>query len=126
MAQLGQFDLQLAFVSTGTLSEDIEDQAGPVHYPALEQTLQVALLGRGQGMVEDDDVGVQHLDLGRDLFSLAAADKKFGTGRTALVVITPSALTPAELTSILSSSRSSRSPSSLKLTCTRTACSPAS
>jgi hypothetical protein len=46
MAQLGQFDLQLAFVSAGALGEDIEDKAGPVHDPALEQTLQVALLGR--------------------------------------------------------------------------------
>jgi hypothetical protein len=126
MAQLGQFDLQLAFVSAGALGEDIEDKAGPVHDPALEQTLQVALLGRGQGMVEDDHVGVQHLDLGRDLFRLAAADKNLALGALRLVVITPSALTPAELTSILSSSRSSRSPSSLKLTCTRTACSPAS
>ena len=70
-------------MGTGALGKDIEDQAGPVHYPALEQTLQVALLGRGQGMVEDDDVGIQHLDLGRYLFSLAAADKKFGAGRTA-------------------------------------------
>ncbi len=80
MAQLGQFDLQLAFVSAGALGEDIEDKACSVHDPALEQTLQVALLGGGQGMVEDDHVGVQHLDLGRDLFRLAAADKKFGAG----------------------------------------------
>ena len=34
-------------------------------------------------MVEDDHVRTQHLDLGRDLFRLAAADKKFGTGRAA-------------------------------------------
>ena len=34
-------------------------------------------------MVEDDHVRTQHLDLGRDLFRLAATDKKFGTGRAA-------------------------------------------
>ncbi len=61
-------------------------------------------------MVEDDDVGIQHLDLGRYLFSLAAADKNLALGALRLVVITPSALTPAELTSILSSSRSSAHP----------------
>ena len=53
MGELGQFDLEFTLEGAGALGEDVENQAGAVQYPALEETLQVAFLGRRQGVVED-------------------------------------------------------------------------
>ena len=61
MLQLGQLDLQLAFVALGAQREDIQDQRDPVDHAQVEQPFQVALLGRRQGLVEQHDVGQQGL-----------------------------------------------------------------
>jgi hypothetical protein len=53
--QLGQFHLQLALVALGALGENVEDQAGAVEHPHIQALFQVALLGRRQRVVEDDD-----------------------------------------------------------------------
>ena len=42
---LGQFNLQLTFVSTGVSAEDVENQSGAVDYLGLERFFQVSLLG---------------------------------------------------------------------------------
>jgi hypothetical protein len=58
MLQLGEFDLQLAFMGTGALREDIENQTGTVEHAALQRALQIALLTWAQGMIEQDELGV--------------------------------------------------------------------
>jgi hypothetical protein len=42
--QLGQFDLQLAFVAARAQGKDVEDQAGAIDDPATPAPFQVALL----------------------------------------------------------------------------------
>lgn len=76
--QLRQFHLQLAFVGTCALGEDVEDQPGPVEYAALERTLEVALLAGRQGVVENHQLDVFGLDQVVQLLDLATADKIFG------------------------------------------------
>ena len=63
--QLRQFHLQLALVGGGALGENVEDQAGAVQHPDLQALFQVALLGRRQRVVEDDDLDlvVEHADI---------------------------------------------------------------
>src|SRR5690606_5959896 len=80
VVQLGQFDLQLALMGTGALGENIQDQTGTVDDAAFQLTLEVALLARCQHMVEDDQVTFACLDQSPQLFHLAGADKKTGTG----------------------------------------------
>ena len=79
MAQLGQFDLQLAFVSAGALGKDIEDKASPVHDPALEQTLQVALLGGVRAWLKMT-TSASSIWTWDAIFRPAAADKNLALG----------------------------------------------
>src|SRR5690606_14003335 len=46
------------------------------HHPALQGALEVALLHRAQGMVDQDQVGTGGLGRGLDLLQLAAADER--------------------------------------------------
>ena len=46
MTQLRKLHLQLSLVTRGALREDVENQSGAVEHPALQQTLEVALLRR--------------------------------------------------------------------------------
>ena len=84
MLQLGQLDLQLAFVALGAQREDIQDQRDPVDHAQVEQPFQVALLGRRQGLVEQHDVGQQGLGHAHALVRLARADEELGVGAVAL------------------------------------------
>ena len=54
----GQLDLGLALLAVGVLGEDVEDHRGAVDGGAPEQLLEVALLGRGQLVVEHHGVAV--------------------------------------------------------------------
>jgi len=58
VAQLSQFHLQLALEGTRPLGENVENQAGAIQYPAFQLAFEVALLARGERMVDQ-----QHLDL---------------------------------------------------------------
>ena len=80
VAQLRQFDLQLAFVALRTLGEDVQDQPGAVDHAALQRALQVALLGGRQRVVDQDEVGPGRVRGGLDLLELAAADQRGGIG----------------------------------------------
>src|SRR5689334_24132462 len=51
--KLRQFDLELAFIATSALGEDVEDQLASIDDPQLERFLQIALLRRGEIFVED-------------------------------------------------------------------------
>jgi hypothetical protein len=58
MFELSQLDLQLAFMTAGTLGKNIQNQASPVEHPALQGFFKIALLARGQGMIEEHDLGL--------------------------------------------------------------------
>ena len=47
MIKLRQFNLQLALGALCSLCKDIENQAGPVNYTALQYALDIAFLGGG-------------------------------------------------------------------------------
>ena len=82
--QLGQLDLQLALVALGALGEDVENQAGAVQHAHVQAFFQIALLGRRQGVIEDDDFNLLgQAGLG-DLVGLAGTDEIGGVGAGAL------------------------------------------
>ena len=54
--QLSQLDLQAALRRSGTAGEDIQDQEGTVDHPAGQGVLQIALLGRGELPVKNDEI----------------------------------------------------------------------
>jgi hypothetical protein len=73
--ELGQLDLQLAFVRPRALREDVEDQPRAVDDAALGEFLEIALLDRAQGVVDQDQVGIERLLLRLQLVGLAGADE---------------------------------------------------
>ena len=81
MLQLRQFHLQLALVGGGALGENVENQAGAVEHPDLQALFKIALLGRRQRVVEDDDFDgvIEHGET--DFVGLAAADEIRRVGR---------------------------------------------
>jgi hypothetical protein len=81
--ELGELDLQLAFARLRTLGEDLEDQAGAVHDPALHLLFHVPLLGGRQRVVEDDEGGVELVGGARDLAHLAGAGVELRVGTLA-------------------------------------------
>ena len=55
IVQLREFDLQLTFTGTGAPGEDIENDLRPVDHLALENPLEIPLLGRGEIAIDDDN-----------------------------------------------------------------------
>lgn len=80
MAQLRQLNLQLTFMGTRPLGEDIQNQPGAIDDAALAQTFQVALLRWRQRVVEQHDGGLGFSDGLGNFLRLAFADKIFGMG----------------------------------------------
>jgi hypothetical protein len=72
--ELGQFDLEAALAGAGVLGEDVEDEGGAVEDFDVERLFEVALLGRGELVVEDDRRVVELRRLGDDLAQFALAD----------------------------------------------------
>jgi hypothetical protein len=70
----GLLDLELGFVGTRLLREDIEDQLGPRDDADLEFLFEVADLRRRELVVEDDERGLGRDDRVADLGDLAAPD----------------------------------------------------
>ena len=80
VVDLRELDLQFAFGAARAQREDVEDECGAVDHATFERALEVALLCAGQGMIEDDEIGVG-LDTPRaDFVDLALARKKRGIG----------------------------------------------
>ncbi len=77
-------DLCHAFPGGGVLGEDVEDHRLAVDYVAVEGALQVALLCRGEAVVEDDNVDVEPLGDGRQLVDLSLAHEGRRIGGVAL------------------------------------------
>ena len=58
VVQLGEFDLQFAFVTAGTLREDVEHQAAAVKDARAAQFFEVTFLRGGKRGVDDDEFDV--------------------------------------------------------------------
>ena len=83
MGELGQFHLELALERAGALGEDVQNEARAIQHPALEMPLQVALLARRQGMVEDDQFRLLGLHQHLQFVRLASTDKEPPVGGSA-------------------------------------------
>src|SRR5262249_4449339 len=81
--QLRKLDLQLAFMAASTLREDIENQARAINNTPVKQALQITLLRRRQGVIEDDEIDVVRFACEAQFFRLAAADEQRGVGARA-------------------------------------------
>lgn len=74
--QLRQFHLQLAFAGSRMAGKNIEDQLGSVNHPALDDFFYIALLGRTEIVIKQQNVGVHRRGRTRDLFQLARANQR--------------------------------------------------
>ena len=83
MLELGQLDLQLAFVGARPLGEDVEDQAHAIDDPAAELALEIALLGRRQLVIEDGEARAGGGQRTRHFLHLALAGEQCGIGARA-------------------------------------------
>ena len=105
VAELRELDLHHALLARGVLGEDVEDQRDAVDDVAFEQLLQVALLGRGELVVEDHDVDVERLGELAQLLGLALADVGAGSGVSRRCSSMATGSAPAVSASSASSSR---------------------
>ena len=65
------------------VTEDFEDQRSAIQYFDTDMALKVALLGRRQGLVEDDGLRVLINDQVLDFIGLARTDEERGIGSLA-------------------------------------------
>ena len=82
--QLGQLDLQLAFVAAGALGEDFQNQQRAVVDRQADGALQIALLHRAQRLVEQHLLRTLSLGQQADFLCLSAADEQGRIGGLAL------------------------------------------
>ena len=75
MPELRELHLEPALERGRALGEDVEDEADPVDHPALEQRFEVALLGRGEAVVEDGELDRARFDPTAKLLGLAGTDE---------------------------------------------------
>ena len=86
MLELRQLDLQLALVAAGALREDVEDQADAIDDAAAQRLLEVALLGRGELVIEHHHRRALLSHRRRELGDLAAAGEGGRIGALALAL----------------------------------------
>ena len=75
MLELRQFDLEFAFFGAGTLSENIENQRGPVENLAIEHIFQIATLSGRKLVIKDDRVDILFAAMGGKFPRFSCADK---------------------------------------------------
>ena len=75
VVEMGELDLQRAFLGARALAEDLQDEPGAVEHLGVQRLFQIALLHRRQRMVDDDQLGLCFLDDLGDLLELAGADQ---------------------------------------------------
>src|SRR5699024_1168823 len=73
---LSKLDLQLALVTLCPQGEDIKYKRNAVHHATLEGALEVALLCRPQGLIEQNDAGLMFRDLVGDFSDLAGPNEQ--------------------------------------------------
>ncbi|MNL26456.1 hypothetical protein D3C87_1479840 [compost metagenome] len=77
-----KIDLQRAFLGGGTAAEDFEDQARPVDDLGIPLLFKIALLHRGQRMIDDHQTGIGFIQKMADFLDLAGSKQ---SRRTRLV-----------------------------------------
>lgn len=82
--ELGELHLKTTFPGLGAGAEDVENELRAVEHGKLDGALNVALLCRREGNVEDDDVGMQFMSELAELLHLARTDEE---GRIGLVAL---------------------------------------
>jgi hypothetical protein len=75
VAQLGQFDFELALVGACALGEDVEDQRGAVQHPALARFLDIAFLDRAQWAADQHEVRAVHIHRLGEFLDLSLANE---------------------------------------------------
>jgi len=73
--QLRQFHLQLTFPSARVRRKDVENQLGAIDHSRVYYFFDVALLGGGEVMIEQDQIGRGRRGRPGNLFQLAAPDQ---------------------------------------------------
>ena len=81
--ELGEFDLQATFGGAGATGEDIEDELGAVNDANADGPFEIALLGGGEIVINDDDVGLGGFGIFLKFLNLALAKKGGGVGEGA-------------------------------------------
>jgi hypothetical protein len=75
VVQLRQFDLQLAFSRARVARKNVEDQLGAIDDSPLDDLFNIALLGRAEIVVEQENVGIHRGCRAGDFFKFARADQ---------------------------------------------------
>jgi hypothetical protein len=78
--QMRQLDLQAAFPRLRALSENLEDESGPVDDLDLPSALEIALLDRRQRVIDNDELRVLGLDDAAQLLNFPFAEQGAGLG----------------------------------------------
>ena len=86
MIQLSQLNLQFPFGTLGSLGENVEDQAGTINNPALQDALKIALLRWGQSMIENDQIGTVRSHFGTNFLDFAFTRKGCRVGASPLAL----------------------------------------
>ncbi len=79
VGQARQLHLQPALAGPGAAGEDLQDHAGAVEHLGFPGLLQVALLHRREGVVDDHDIDLELMDQRGHLLDLALTEQ--GGGR---------------------------------------------
>lgn len=82
VVQMRKIDLQRAFLCGGAAAEDFENQARAVDDLAIPLLFEIALLHRGQRMIDDHQAGIGLVEKMADFFDLAGSEQR---GRARLV-----------------------------------------
>ena len=73
--QLRELDFELALEAAGALREDIEDQAVAIQHALTRELLEVALLARGERVIDEDEIRFRLACHIAQLLRLAAAEE---------------------------------------------------
>ncbi len=76
IAEMRKLDLEAPFARSRAASEDLEDEARAVEHLGVPGALEIALLDRRHGMIDDDELGARLLDQRLDLLDLAGAEQR--------------------------------------------------
>ena len=76
--ELGEFDLQLALLRAGALGENIQNQRRAVEHLAIEDAFEIAALGGGKLVVENDGIDLLAPAMPGKFAGFAAADEGAG------------------------------------------------
>ena len=75
IVEMGEFDLQNAFTRHRAFAEDFEDQCRTVKHLGAGLGLEIALLHRAEGDIDEQQLDFALLDFLLDLFDMARADE---------------------------------------------------